>query len=84
MPPALIPLLLLAVGVPAALRATFGRPRAIGPAWLLAFVAVLVAQTLGELLGWRSGVLGEAHLLPAAIGASLASLTVAARERFRG
>lgn len=84
MPPALVPLLLLALGVPAALRAIFDRPRAMGPAWLLAVAAVLAAQTLGELFGWRTGVLGEAQLLPAAIGASLASLTVAARERYRG
>lgn len=84
MPPTLVPLLLIALGVPAALRATFRRPRAIGPAWLLAFAAVLAAQAVGELAGSRTGVLGEAQLLPAAIGASLATLTVAVRERFRG
>ncbi|HEY8655606.1 MAG TPA: hypothetical protein VIN34_02580 [Candidatus Limnocylindria bacterium] len=84
MPPAVIPLVLVALGVPAALRAVLGRPRAMGPAWLLALAAVLAAQALGELLGWRSGSLGEAQLLPAAIGASLASLIVAARERIRG
>lgn len=80
MPPALVPLLLVAVGVPALLRGISGRPQAIGPAWLLAGVAVLAAQMLGELFGWRTGILGEAHLVPAAIGAGLASLTVAARE----
>lgn len=84
MPPALVPLLLIALGVPAAVRSIFGHPRGIGPAWLLAFVAVLAAQALGELLGSRTGLLGEAQLLPAAIGASLATLTVVARERFRG
>ena len=84
MPPALVPLLLVAIGVPAAVRVMIGRPRALGPAWLLAFAAVLTAQTVGELGGVRSGVLGEAHILLAAIGAFLASLTVATVERFRG
>ena len=84
MPPALVPLLLIALGVPAALRSLFGHPRGIVAAWLLAAVAVLAAQAVGELLGSRTGVLGEAQLLPAAIGASLATLTVVARERFRG
>jgi hypothetical protein len=74
----------VAIGVPAAVRAAVGRPRALRPAWLLAFAAVLTAQTVGELGGLRTGVLGEAHILLAAIGAGLASLTVAAVERFRG
>jgi len=84
MPPALVPLLLIAIGVPAAVRAASGRPRALGSAWLLAGAAALAAQTVGELGGVRSGVLGEAQILLAAIGAGLASLTVAAVERFRG
>ncbi|HUQ17933.1 MAG TPA: hypothetical protein VM070_09115 [Candidatus Saccharimonadales bacterium] len=84
MPPPLVPLLLIALGVPAGLRAALGRPRAIGPAWLLAFAAVLAAQAVGELSGARTGLLGEAQLLPAVIGASLATLGVAIRERFRG
>ena len=84
MPPTLVPLLLIALAIPAALRAVLGRPRAIGPAWLLASAAVLGAQAIGELAGARTGLLGEAQLLPAAIGASLATLGVAIRERFRG
>ena len=76
--------MLVAIGVPAAVRAMFGRPRAIGPTWLLAFAAVLAAQAGGELGGVHSGLVGEAHILLAAIGAGLATLTVAARERFRG
>lgn len=82
MPPALIPLLLLAVGIPAALRSLSGHPRAIGPAWSLALGAVLAAQAIGELSGFRTGVLGEAHILLGAIGAGLASLVVVVRERF--
>ena len=66
------------------MRAAFGRPQAIGPTWLLAFAATLAAQTVGELAGVRSGVLGEAHILLAAIGAGLASVIVVAVERFRG
>lgn len=81
MPPALIPLLLIAIGVPAAMRTLSGRPRGIGPAWLLALAAVLAAQTVGELAGVRSGVLGEAQILLAAVGAGLASVAVAIRER---
>lgn len=83
MPPALVPLLLVAIAVPAAVRAAFGRPQAIGPTWLLASVAALAAQAVGELAGVRSGVLGEAHILLAAIGAGLASVIVVAAERFR-
>jgi len=53
-------------------------------AWLLSGAAVLVAQTPGELTGTRSGTLGEAQVLLAAIAAVFASLGVAALERIRG
>lgn len=43
MPPALIPLALVALGVPAAMRAVLGRPRALGAAWVLAAAAVALA-----------------------------------------
>lgn len=84
MPPALVPLLLVAICVPAAFHAVSGWPRALGAAWLLAAAAVLAGQAAGELSGLRVGVLGEAHILLGAIGASLASVAVAAVERFRG
>ncbi|HEX9268452.1 MAG TPA: hypothetical protein VF998_01290 [Candidatus Limnocylindria bacterium] len=84
MPPALVPLALVAIGVPAGVRAAIGRPRGMAAAWLLSGAAVLVAQTLGELTGTRSGTLGEAQVLLAAIAAVFASLGVAALERIRG
>ena len=74
MPPALVPLALVAIGVPAAFRAAFGRPRSLGRAWLLAFAAVAIAQAAGELTGSRLGMVGDAQVLFAALGASLAAL----------
>lgn len=85
MPPALIPLALVAVGVPAAVHAALGRPRSLARAWLLAVAAVALAQAVGELTGSRVGVLGDAQLffaVVAALGAVLA-LAVAERERKR-
>ena len=73
MPPALVPLALVAIGIPAALRAALGRPRSLGAAWLLAITAVAVAQAAGELTGSRVGVLGDAQLLFASVGALLAA-----------
>lgn len=73
MPPALVPLALVAIGIPAALRAALGRPRSLGAAWLLALTAVAVAQAAGELTGSRVGVLGDAQLLFASVGALLAA-----------
>ncbi len=81
MPPALVPLALVAIGVPAALRALVGRPRALGVAWLAAFAAVAVAQAIGELSGARVGVLGDAQLLFAVVGASVTSALLSLRER---
>ena len=81
MPPAVVPLALVAIGVPAALRALVGRPRALGAAWLAAFAAVAVAQAIGELSGSRVGVLGDAQLLFAAIAALITSALLMLRER---
>ena len=81
MPPAVIPLALVAIGIPAALRAVIGRPRALGTAWLAAFAAVAVGQAIGELSGSRVGVLGDAQLLYAAVAALVTSLVLIARER---
>ena len=80
MPPALIPLALVAIGVPAAFRAAFGRPRSLAHAWLLAFTAVAIAQAAGELTGSRLGILGDAQLLFAALGASLAAVGLVLAE----
>lgn len=81
MPPAVVPLLLVAIGVPAALRALVGRPRALGAAWLAAVAAVAVAQTIGEISGMRVGVLGDAQLALAAIAAAITSVLLIVRER---
>lgn len=81
MPPAVIPLALIAVGVPAALRALVGRPRALGAAWIGSAAAVAAAQAVGELLGWRAGLLGDAQLLAAFVAAAAASALVALFEK---
>ena len=83
MPPALVPLVLVALGIPAAVRAAFGRPRGMAAAWALSFAAALLAQALGEIGGWRTGTLGEAQVLLAAVGAALATVTVASLEQLR-
>ena len=84
LPPALIPLLLVAIGVPAAFRAASGRPKGMAAAWVLSIAAVLAAQAIGELAGWRTGTLGEAQVLFACFGAALASVTVVVLEGLRG
>ena len=84
MPPALVPLALVALGVPAALRAALGRPKGIVAAWILSAAAVLAAQTIGEIAGWRTGTLGEAQVLFACVGAALASLSIVVLEGLRG
>ena len=80
MPPALIPLALVALGIPAAMRAALGRPRSLGAAWVLAIAAVALAQAIGEIVGSRLGVLGDAQLLLAAIGAAIAGFVVSVAE----
>lgn len=83
MPPAIVPLALVALGIPAALRAATGRPRLLGSAWLAAAAASVVAQVVGEILGVRAGVLGDAQLLLAAVGSVMTSALVALLERRR-
>lgn len=83
MPPALAVLVLVAVGVPAALRALTGRPRGLLGAVIGSLAAVLIAQSAGELAGVRLGLLGDTQLALAAAGATLASLGAAAVERRR-
>jgi len=80
MPPALVPLALVALGVPAALRAALGRPRSLGRAWLLGLTAVAIAQAAGELTGSRLGVLGDAQILFAALGAVVAAVGLSIAE----
>ena len=83
MPPAVLVVALVAIAVPAALKAMWGRPRGLPAAWLASLAAVAVAQSAGELAGSRLGVLGDAQLLLAGLGAALASLAVAAVETRR-
>jgi hypothetical protein len=52
-------------------------------AWALSLAAVLGAQALGELAGWRTGTLGEAQVLFGCLGAFLASMIVVAVEGLR-
>ncbi|OLD10119.1 MAG: hypothetical protein AUJ06_02715 [Chloroflexi bacterium 13_1_40CM_3_70_6] len=80
MPPAVVVLALVAVMVPAGARALFGRPRALGQAWLLAGVAAACAQGLGELSGVSLGLLGDAQVLLALAAAGLAASVVAIAE----
>lgn len=80
MPPALVPLALVAIGVPAALRAALGRPRSLGRAWSLALAAVAVAQAAGEITGSRVGMLGDAQVLFAAAAAAIAAAGLAIAE----
>jgi hypothetical protein len=79
-PPALVPLALVALGVPAAVRAALGRPKGMLATWVLSAAAVLAAQTIGEIASWRTGTLGEAQVLLACAGAALASLVVVVLE----
>jgi hypothetical protein len=81
MPPAIVPLALVALGVPAAFRAILGRPRTLGSAWLAAAAAAAIAQVAGEILGLRIGVLGDAQLLLAGALSALTSALVALLER---
>lgn len=83
MPPALVPLALVAVGVPSALRAAWGRPRGLVAAWILSAAAVVLAQAAGEVLGVRSGVLGDAQVLLAMVAAVIASIAASIAERGR-
>ena len=81
MPPALIIVILVAIGVPAALRSAIGRPRHLVAAWIASLTAVLVAQVLGEVSGGRAGVLGDAQLVAALASSFIASVAVIALER---
>lgn len=74
-PPALILLALLAVGVPSALRAALGRPRLQLVATAASTIGVIAAQALGELFRVSLGVVGDAQV-GLAVVASLAAAAV--------
>jgi len=79
-PPAVVVVGLVALGVPAGVRAIFGRPRSLGRAWLLAGALALAAQALGELSGVSLGVLGDTQLALAVVAAGIAAAAVAIAE----
>ena len=81
MPPSFAVILIVAVGVPAAIRALWGRPRAIIATHIAAATAALLAQVVGEVAGWRTGVLGDAQLLVSGLAAVGAVFAVALLER---
>ena len=80
MPPAVVILALVAIGVPAGVRAVFGRPRSLPQAWLLAAALSFAAQALGELTGISLGVLGDAQLALAVAVSAVAAGVVAVAE----
>ena len=71
---------LVALGVPAGIRAAFGRPRSLGRAWLLAGALALAAQALDELSGVSLGVMGDTQLVLAVVAAGIAAASVAIAE----
>jgi hypothetical protein len=79
-PPAVVVLGLVALGIPAGARAALGRPRSLGRAWLLAAALAVAAQALGELAGVSLGLLGDAQLALAVVGAGIAAAIVAVAE----
>jgi len=79
-PPTVVVLALVAAGVPAGVRAAFGRPRSLAKACLLALALAASAQALGELAGVTFGVVGDAQLLLAVVGAVAAAGLVAIAE----
>jgi hypothetical protein len=79
-PPAVVVLGLVAIGLPAGARAVFGRPRSLRSAWLLAAAAAATAQVLGELAGASVGLLGDAQLLLAIIAGAATVGAVAVAE----
>ena len=80
MPPAVLILALVAIGVPAGVRAVFGQPRSLTQAWLLAGALSFVAQAVGELTGISLGVLGDAQLALAVAASAVAAGIVAVAE----
>ena len=81
MPPALVVIVLVGIGVPAIIRSAIGRPRHIVAAWIASLTAALVAQVLGEVSGGRLGVLGDAQLVAAVALCFIATVAVVALER---
>lgn len=80
MPPAVVLLALVGLGVPSALRAIVGRPRFVVAAILASLVATVAAQVGGDLLQLRLAVVGDAQVGLAALASLAASALVAIVE----
>ncbi len=80
MPPSVVLLALVAVGVPSAARAIVGRPRLVLASTLASAVAVVVAQVAGEVARSPLAVVGDAQLGPALLASAFASAVVALVE----
>jgi hypothetical protein len=76
MPPSLVLLALVAIAVPTAARAVFGRPRLLVAALLASAIAVVVAQAAGELARLGIGVIGDAQLGAAAFASAIGTTLV--------
>lgn len=83
MPPSLVLLALVAIGVPSAARALLGRPRLQLAATLASAVASLAAQALGELTRSPTAVVGDTQVGAAVLASVLACAVVALVERPR-
>ena len=80
MPPALVLLGLVAVAVPAAAHALFGRPRLVIAAVVASAVAVVVAQVAGELARINVAVVGDAQLGAAIVASVFGTALIALAE----
>ncbi|MFN2521137.1 MAG: hypothetical protein ABR525_08840 [Candidatus Limnocylindria bacterium] len=83
MPPAVVILALVAIGVPAGVRALLGRPRSLPAGWVAGATGAVLAQSVGELAGWRGGTLGDAQLGLGIAAALVACLLLVAFEMLR-
>lgn len=80
MPPVVVLLALLAVGIPGLLRAALGRPRLQLVAIVASAIGVTGAQVAGELLRFPFAVVGDTHVGLAALASLTASALVAIVE----
>ena len=81
MPPALVITLLAGILVPTGLRSLTGRPRHLAAACVAAITAALGGQVIGEIVGGRALVLGDAQLGISLVASLAATLIVSVIER---
>lgn len=80
MPPVVLLLALLALGVPSLLRAALGRPRLLLVAIVASAIGVTAAQVAGELLRFPIAIVGDTQVGLAAVASLAASALVAIVE----